>query len=93
MFLIVEVGLLGVNIKIMVNFPRIYLKNRAKNDKNRVQYFNHRKSEDKTLKYHFSDNIISAKFGNDIVLSPFGQAKMDSLNSCLSLVRSDFIVF
>ena len=77
----------------MINFTRIYLKNRAKNHKDRVQSFNHSRSEDKTLKYHFSDNIISAKFDNDIVLSPSGQAKMDSLNSCLSLVRSDFIVF
>ena len=71
----------------------MYRKHLAKEEKHIVQSLNHRRSKGKTFKYHFSDNIISANFGNDIILSPSGQAKMDSLNSCLSLVRSDFIVF
>ena len=50
-------------------------------------------SAQKTLKYRSYKKILSANFGNDIILSPSGLAKIESLNSCLSLVRSDFIIF
>ena len=37
--------------------------------------------------------MISRNCGNEIVLSPSGQKKIDNLASCLSLVKSDFIIF
>ena len=37
--------------------------------------------------------ILSNNFTNEIVLSPSGLAKLDNLDSCLSLSSSDFIVF
>ncbi len=50
-------------------------------------------SHGKTRKYNFSDNVICASFNNDVILSASGQTKMDSIASCLSLVRDDFIVY
>ena len=93
MLLIAQVYLFGVNIRIMVNFRQRYYKNLAKEEKFRAESLHHKISREKNLKYRFQNNIISANFGNEIILSPSGQAKMDSLNSCLSLVRNDFIVF
>lgn len=38
-------------------------------------------------------NIRSNNLGNDIFVSRSGQAKIDNLDSCLSLCSCDFIVF
>ena len=38
-------------------------------------------------------NVCTNSLGNDIVVSPAGQFKIDNLTSCLSLDESDFIIF
>lgn len=77
----------------MIKFWRRDNKNRAKDKVLQGQFGDLQISSKKNLKYRFQDNIISANFGNEIILSPSGQTKIDNLNSCLSLVRSDFILF
>ncbi len=51
------------------------------------------KNRAKTSKYCSQNNMISANCGNEVVLSSSGQKKIDNLASCLSLVKSDFIIF
>ena len=68
-------------------------KNCTKKGKYPIKSLNCSISPSKTRKYNFSDNVISASFNNDIILSASGQAKMNSMASCLSLVRNDFIVY
>ena len=59
--------------------------------------WNFSKVDNKQKKKLFKDsskhNILSGNLGNDIFLSRSGQVKIDNLDSCLNLVRSDFIVF
>ena len=61
------------------------------------KYWNFRKVESKkkeeTFKSNSQNNIVSGYLGNDIFISRAGQVKIDNLDSCLNLVRSDFIVF
>ncbi|MDJ0741979.1 MAG: hypothetical protein QNJ32_01320 [Xenococcaceae cyanobacterium MO_167.B27] len=51
------------------------------------------KKKQKRFKGSSKDNILYGNFGNDILISRSGQAKIDNLDSCLNLERSDFIVF
>lgn len=44
-------------------------------------------------KNSFQLNALSKCLGNDIFVSYSGQAKIDNLDSCLSLDDCDFIVF
>lgn len=77
----------------MIKICRSNHKNRAKDAEILEQFCDRKISREKVLKYPFQDNIISANFGNEIILNSSGQAKVDNLNSCLTFVRSDFIVF
>ena len=52
-----------------------------------------KKNQAKTSKYCSRNNIVARNFGNEIVLSASGQKKIDNFASCLSLVKSDFIIF
>lgn len=77
----------------MINLRQINSKNCPARAKYLINSLNRSISQFKTLKYHFSDNIIHASFNNDVILSASGQAKIDCLESCLSLVKDDFIVY
>ncbi len=86
----------------MIKIWRSNSKNRAKDREISQQFCDRALPEkpiskyqkpEKRLKYAVEDNLLSANFGNEIILSSSGQAKVDNLNSCLTLVSSDFIVF
>lgn len=47
----------------------------------------------KILQSIHEHGLGAAVLGDDIIISPSGQSKIDSLASCLSLKKSDFIVF
>ena len=61
------------------------------------QFWNRRKVKNKKQKEAFKsnsqNNLVSDYLSNDIILSCSGQVKIENLDSCLNLVRSDFIVF
>lgn len=50
-------------------------------------------SKKKAVKNTSPNNIPANHIGNDIFVSRSGQAKIDNLDSCLSLCSCDFIVF
>lgn len=52
-----------------------------------------RKQKEKFFQSSSQNNLCSSNLGGDILISSSGQAKIDNLASCRTLVDCDFIVF
>jgi hypothetical protein len=52
-----------------------------------------RKKKEKLFRSSSQHNLWSSNLGSDILISRSGQAKIDNLQSCRTLVDCDFIVF
>ncbi|MFM2311223.1 MAG: hypothetical protein RLZZ04_499 [Cyanobacteriota bacterium] len=52
-----------------------------------------RKKKEKFFQSSSQNNLCSSNLGSDILISRSGQAKIDNLESCQTLIDCDFIVF